>query len=71
MFADDFDPVVALAAETCPRCHSVGLTNINSETYGASSEVDRHPMKFTVCPSLFARCAACGLVGEWPDMRNP
>ncbi|MDH4463127.1 MAG: hypothetical protein QE290_03715 [Acidovorax sp.] len=71
MFADDFDPVAALAAETCPRCHSVGLTNINSETYEASSEVDRHPVKFTVCPSLYARCAACGLVGEWPDMSNP
>lgn len=71
MFADDFDPVAALASETCPRCQSFGLTNINSETYEAAPAADRHPVKFTVCPSLYARCAACGLVGEWPDMSNP
>lgn len=71
MFADDFDPIAKLAAERCPRCQSVGLEEITLETYDVAPEVDRHPVKFTVCPRLFARCAACGLVGEWPDMSNP
>jgi hypothetical protein len=68
MFIDSFDPVATLAAETCPRCYSLGLTDIDSETYQAAPAADRHPVKFTVCPSLYARCAACGLVAEWPDM---
>lgn len=71
MFVDSFDPAASLAVENCPRCHSVGLTHIDSETYAVAPAADRHAPKFIICPSLYARCTACGLVGEWPDMCNP
>lgn len=72
MFTEDFNPAQRLAAETCPRCHTVGLAASDAETYANTPEADRHVETVIVCPSITARCPACGLVGNWPGMgREP
>ena len=66
MFADDFDPAVALAAAACPRCHALGLVETGTDTLKAAPPADQHQARYIMSPSLPARCPACGLVMEWP-----
>lgn len=66
MFIEDFSPSAALAAASCPRCHAVGLVEIDSEVYSTTPPANRHQAPFIVAPSIPARCPACGLVMEWP-----
>jgi hypothetical protein len=66
MFADDFDPSVALAAAACPRCHALGLVETDTDTVNATPRADRHQARVIVSPSVPARCPACGLVMDWP-----
>lgn len=68
MFVDGFDPVARLAACRCSRCGSLGLTPTDGDTVAAARPEDQHQPEFTICPSIYARCPACGLVGEWPGM---
>lgn len=68
VFVDDFNPVERLAQEMCPRCRTVGLVRATHEDVENVRPEDQHQPKFVICPSLAARCPACGLVGEWPDM---
>lgn len=72
MFIEGFDPVARLAESKCPRCHTVGLVVVDAETYANTTEADRHDETVYICPSITARCPACGLVGNWPGMcRDP
>lgn len=66
MFDDDFDPATALAAAACPRCRAVGLVEADRDTVDATPPADRHQAPYSIEPSVFARCPACGLVMEWP-----
>lgn len=66
MFADDFDPVAALASSACPRCNALGLVETDPGTVDATSLADRHRARYIMSPSLPARCPTCGLVMEWP-----
>ena len=66
MFADDFDPVAALASTACPRCRALGLVETDTDTVNATPPADRHQAGRTICPSVPARCPSCGLVMEWP-----
>lgn len=68
MFTDDFNPATALAAASCPRCHAVGLVEIDCEAHDNTPTEHQYREGPTICPSVYARCAACGLVGEWPGM---
>lgn len=65
MFVEDFNPVERLAQEMCPRCRAVGLV---PASYEDLQPENLHQPEFHICPSLVARCPACGLVGEWPAM---
>ncbi len=68
MFADDFDPMARLAREDCPRCKVRGLVLATDEDCDNLKSEDRALEWSTVCPSVAAKCLACGLVGEWPAM---
>lgn len=68
MFTEDFNPAQRLATEVCPRCHAVGLVEIDAETYDAVPITDRHRGGAIVCPSVYCRCPSCDLVAEWPGM---
>lgn len=70
MFADNFNPLAALAVAKCPRCHATGLVEIDGEAHDKAPETDKHQAKFHVNASLYAQCPACGLVGEWPEMSD-
>ena len=41
MFTDDFDPIAALAATSCPRCVHQGLESVNEEAYLSHPSQDR------------------------------
>lgn len=66
MFADDFDPVAALASTACPRCRAVGLVKTDTDMVNATPPADRHQARYIMSPSVPARCPACGLVMDWP-----
>ena len=66
MFTEDFNPTAALAAASCPRCHTVGLVEITYKAYRATPQANQYQAQFIVAPSIPARCPACGLVMEWP-----
>lgn len=68
MFVDDFDPIAALAGATCPRCLTWGLVPPTAAESASVRPEDVHRPAAFICPSLPARCPACGLVGEWPAM---
>lgn len=68
MFTDDFDPVTTLGAEDCPRCLAHGLVCATHNDCENVKPEDIAPELWIVCPSLTAKCPACGLVGEWPAM---
>lgn len=68
MFVDDFDLVAGLAEEDCPRCKGRGLVPATYEDCDNVKPEDRAQELWAVCPSLSAKCPACGLVGEWPAM---
>lgn len=68
VFADDFDPVARLAREDCPRCKAHGLVPATHEDCDNVKPEDRAKEWAAVCPSVAARCPACGLVGAWPAM---
>lgn len=68
MFAEDFDPATRLAACHCSRCGALGLIPTDRDTVATARPEDQHQPKFIICPSVHARCPACGLVGEWPGM---
>lgn len=68
MFVDGFDPVARLAACRCSRCGALGLIETDEATVSAARPDHKHQPKFIICPSVYARCPACGLVGEWPGM---
>lgn len=68
MFTDDFNPARRLAAETCPRCHAVGLAVPDAETIAKTPDAEYYKGLVTVCPSITAWCPACDLVGDWPAM---
>ena len=68
VFVDDFDPVARLAVEVCPRCKGRGLVLATSEDCDNVKPEDRAQEWATVCPSVAAKCSACGLVGLWPAM---
>ena len=70
VFADNFNPLAALAVAKCPRCHATGLVEIDGEAHDKAPETDKHQAKFHVNASLYAQCPACGLVGEWPGMSD-
>jgi hypothetical protein len=46
------------------------LVEIDGEAHDKAPEADKHQAKFHVSPGLYARCPACGLVGEWPGMSD-
>lgn len=72
MFADDFNPVAALAGEGCPRCKAHGLVAATQEDCDNVKPEDIAQEWAIVCPSITAKCPACGLVGNWPGMcREP
>lgn len=71
MFADDFNPVTALAGEDCPRCRARGLVPATDEDCDNVRPGDRAQELSVMCPSIAARCPVCGLVGEWPAMCMP
>jgi len=62
MFIDTFSLKAALDAATCPRCHTLGLTETASDAYDAAPPEHRHQAKYLLRPSLSARCPACLLV---------
>lgn len=68
MFVENFNPLERLAQEVCPRCRTAGLVPATHEDVGNVRPEDQHHSTLIICPSLPARCPACGLVGEWPDM---
>lgn len=68
MFAEDFDSVASLAGEDCPRCKARGLVPATDEGCHDVKPEDRAQEWCVVCPSLTAKCPACGLVGAWPAM---
>jgi len=65
VFVADFDPRAALAAAHCPRCHALGLAEVDQDTHAAPL-ADRHKGTAMVDPSVPAQCPACRLVMEWP-----
>ena len=69
MFIEDFSPTQRLATEVCPRCRSVGLLEIDRDIYRAALDQDRHESRYLVCPSVYCRCPACGLVAELSGLR--
>lgn len=66
MFIEDFNPSAPLAAASCPRCHTVGLVEIDSEAYAIAPATDRHQAAYLTDPSVPSKCPACALVMEWP-----
>lgn len=64
----DISPT-SLTADRCPRCRSVGLSEIDGDTYRATPDQDRHQSHYFVCPSVYCRCPACGLVAELHGLR--
>lgn len=66
MFANDFDLAATLGALPCPRCGAVGFTQIDGDAHDAVPPAERLPATCHISPSLYARCASCGAVGEWP-----
>jgi phage FluMu protein Com len=66
MRTEGFDQTAALNAAACPRCHSVGLVEIDDDTYTATAAGNKHHAAQLLDPSIPARCTACGLVMEWP-----
>lgn len=66
MFTKDHNPSERLAADTCPRCHAVGLEEISNEAYEATPTADKYQGGGTLDPSISARCLSCGLVVDWP-----
>ena len=68
VFADDFDPGATLAGYDCPRCKGRGLVPATDEDCDNVKPEDRAEEWSTVCPSVAAKCPACGLVGQWPAM---
>lgn len=68
MFVEGFDPVAVLAQVGCPRCRAVGLEPVDDAILQAVRPQDRHASRYSVQPSVPARCSACGLVGEYPEM---
>lgn len=65
MRIEGFDTAAALEAATCPRCHAVGLVEIDYDTYAATATADKHQAAYLIDPSVPARCPACALVMEW------
>ena len=70
MFAENFNPLAARAVARCPRCHAVGLVEIDSEVHDKAPEADKHQARYHISPSLYAQCPVCGLVGEWPGVTD-
>lgn len=68
MFTDAFDPIAALAHATCTRCQTRGLVTPTAAECASVRPEDVHRPAAIICPSVAARCPACGLVGEWPAM---
>lgn len=68
MFADDFNPVATLAEEDCPRCKGRGLVLATDEDCDNVKPEERAQASSAICPSLAAKCPACGFLGDWPAM---
>lgn len=68
VFVDDFDPVATLAVEDCPRCKAHGLVPATQGDCENVKPDDVAQEWYIVCPSITAKCPACGLVGSWPAM---
>jgi hypothetical protein len=66
MFIEGFNPTALLAAAHCPRCRALGLTEIDSVTYEATPHANHHQARYLIDPIVYALCAACSLVMEWP-----
>lgn len=72
MFTEDFNPAKVLATETCPRCKHLGLVRPTQEDCDNCKPEDVFQAAWNVCPSIEAKCPACGLMGDWPAMcREP
>lgn len=65
MFIEGFNPEAAFAAASCPRCSTVGLVEIDYDTYTATATADKHQAAYLIDPSVPAKCPACALVMEW------
>lgn len=65
MRIEDFDQAAAMGAAICPRCHAVGLVEIDYDIYATAAAADRHLAAYLIDPSVPARCPACALVMEW------
>lgn len=65
MLIEGFDQAAAMEAATRPRCRSLGLVEIDHDTYTATPSSDKHRAAYLVDPSVPARCATCALVLEW------
>ena len=68
MFTKDFDATAALAGARCSRWDTIGLVQAHYEAYRTAPAQDRREPGWTMSPSLYATCPACGLIGEWPEM---
>lgn len=69
MRVEQFRAEDEFSATPCPRCHSVGFTEIDWDTYRATPDKDRHENRYLMCPSVYCRCPACGLVAELGGLR--
>lgn len=68
MFTEDFNPVLRLATEKCPRCHTVGLEVPDAEACARVTEADWYEGGCDIRPSITAWCPSCGVMGDWPAM---
>ena len=65
MLVQGFNPIATLASAKCPRCHAVGLVEIDSLEYGDTPLVNKHQAAPYTSPGVPAKCPACALVLEW------
>lgn len=66
MWVEGFDADAMLARLLCPRCGHAGL--VAPVWDEEVKPEDRYEGDTIYCPSVPAKCPACGLVGEAPPM---
>lgn len=70
MLADDFDFKTELARTECHRCYSVGLKQIDWDTYCVAPDRDRLKGRLVMCPGVFCLCPSCGFVAQLHELRT-
>lgn len=67
MIVESFDRKAALAASSCPRCHTAGLVESDHDRWETTPDENRHYPKVSLEPSVYVLCEACSVVTEWPS----